>query len=93
MLGYLIYNHFLIYFQVEIVNITKFSMIAKVIQEEKDWVSCTSFANNNQTLKVDGSCIKIVSEDEQAHSLNFFLLCAIVSCGIALICRYLMFSM
>lgn len=78
--------------EVEIVGITKFSMIAKVIQEEKEWVSCTTIADNIQALEVEGCLIKIVSKNKQALSLNIFLLYAIVSCGIALICRYFIFS-
>lgn len=68
-------------------------MLAKVVQEEKDWVRCTTLENGKQALEVDGSVIKIVSKDDKTHSYAVFLFFAFISCGIALICRYFMFSM
>lgn len=79
--------------EVEIVSITKFSMLAKVVQEEKDWVRCTTLENSKQALEVDGSVIKVVSKDDKTQSYVVLLFFAFVSCGIALVCRYFMLSM
>ena len=68
-------------------------MLAKVVQEEKDWVRCTTLENSKQALEVDGSVIKVVSKDNKTQSYVVLLFFAFVSCGIALVCRYFMLSM
>lgn len=74
--------------EVQIVGITKFSMIAEVVQDQKDWINCTAFANGS--IKVEGSEIHIVDKMNDTRPYSLLILFAFISCGIALICRYFM---
>lgn len=78
--------------EVKIIDITKFCVIAEVVQEQKDWINCTSLTSENKSLEVCGSEISVVHKDETNNSYSFFILFAFLSCGLALVCRYFMIS-
>ncbi|XP_058463897.1 threonylcarbamoyladenosine tRNA methylthiotransferase [Malaya genurostris] len=74
--------------QVRVVAITKFSVLAEIAQDQKDWISCTNYTNSN-VLQLPSER-KITRNVAMYESYSKLLLFTVISCGVALLYRLLL---
>lgn len=72
-----------------IVGITKFSMLGEIVQQEKNWIKCTSF--DNGTIKVNGGEISVINKRKGNSFSMLFIFFAGTFCAMSLLYHY--FSM
>ncbi|XP_055628551.1 threonylcarbamoyladenosine tRNA methylthiotransferase [Toxorhynchites rutilus septentrionalis] len=75
--------------EVKIVKVTKFSLIAEIVQQKKDWIVCTNPAVGQATVKFNKCGLQIVySNRGETNSLSMVWIFAFLSFSIAVVYRY-----